>query len=161
MKDMLFLCKEEDVVEDPPMFIDIKGRPPLAVYQLSEEIYVTDRTCTHGDADLTEGFQDGEAIECPFHGGAFSIITGEPITLPCSKPLSTYFAIVQGMCISKGRSILRISRYHNSSEICRIPVFGVMRSIDGRFSAVLTKDFSYRRPAVRFRKLSKERTVSS
>lgn len=94
MKDMLSLCKEEQVVEDLPIPVDIEGLPPLAVYRLDGKIYVTDRTCTHGDADLTEGFQEGEAIECPFHGGAFSIISGEAITLPCSKPLTTYPAIV-------------------------------------------------------------------
>jgi len=94
MKNILLLCKEEDVVEDLPVPVDIEGIPPLAVYRFNDKIYVTDRTCTHGDADLTEGFQEGETIECPFHGGSFSIISGEAITLPCSKPLSTYPAIV-------------------------------------------------------------------
>ncbi len=94
MQDMLFLCKEEDVVEDLPVSVTIEGFPPLAVYRFNDTIYVTDRTCTHGDADLTEGFQEGEAIECPFHGGAFSIISGNPITPPCSKRLLTYPAMV-------------------------------------------------------------------
>lgn len=90
MKRMLRLCAESEVVEGMPVSVEIDGVPPLAVYRVEDGIYVTDRTCTHGDADLTEGFQEGGEIECPFHGGSFSIKTGEVMTLPCSKPLMTY-----------------------------------------------------------------------
>lgn len=90
MKSMLRLCAESEVVEGTPASVEIDGVPPLAVYRIGDEIYVTDRTCTHGDADLTEGFQEGDKIECPFHGGSFSIKTGQVVNLPCSRPLTTY-----------------------------------------------------------------------
>ncbi len=90
MKKVLRLCAESEVTEGAPFSVEIEGIPPLAVYRIDDEIYVTNRTCTHGDADLTEGFQEGGEIECPFHGGSFSIKTGEPVNLPCSKPLTTY-----------------------------------------------------------------------
>ena len=68
MSSNLHLCAASDVVEGVPISVEIDGMPPLAVYRMDDEIFVTDRTCTHGDADLTEGFQEGSEIECPFHG---------------------------------------------------------------------------------------------
>ena len=103
MKNVLRLCAESEVIEGVPVSVEIEGIPHLAVYRVGDEIYVTNRTCTHGDADLTEGFQEGDLIECPFHGGSFSIKTGGVVNLPCSVPLKTYSAqVVDGfVCIEK------------------------------------------------------------
>ena len=69
---------------------------PLAVFHLEDgEFYVTDDTCTHGDASLADGEIDGCEVECPFHAGAFDIKTGEPCGAPCTIPLKTYQSIVR------------------------------------------------------------------
>ena len=72
----------------------IPGRPPLALYNLDGAFFITDDTCTHGMASLCEGTLDGDIIECPWHGGAFHVKTGQPASRPCVSALRTYKAVV-------------------------------------------------------------------
>jgi nitrite reductase/ring-hydroxylating ferredoxin subunit len=67
------------------------GMPPLAVYHLNGEFFVTDDLCSHGDASLADGevLPDGE-IECPFHGGTFDIRTGAARRYPCTVDIKSY-----------------------------------------------------------------------
>jgi ethylbenzene dioxygenase ferredoxin subunit len=94
MDTLVKLAKVVDVVEGVPVAAAADGFPPLAVYQVDNRFFVTDNNCTHGHARLTDGFQEGGTIECPFHGGAFEIITGAATKFPCQLPLRTYDAII-------------------------------------------------------------------
>ncbi len=47
------------------------GDLQIAIYNVEGEIYATDNICTHAFALLTDGFLDGDVIECPLHGGCF------------------------------------------------------------------------------------------
>jgi biphenyl 2,3-dioxygenase ferredoxin subunit len=67
----------------------------LAVYNLDGEFYVTDDACTHGPGRLSEGFVDGDCIECNFHQGVFNIKTGEVVQPPCIIPVRTYPTFVE------------------------------------------------------------------
>jgi ethylbenzene dioxygenase ferredoxin component len=89
------LALSSDVVEGEPLAIMLDGFPQLAVYRVNDHFFVTDNLCTHGNAMLTEGFQDGTSIECPFHGGRFNIETGKATLYPCQIALKTYEAIVE------------------------------------------------------------------
>lgn len=89
------ICKYDEVEEGKPLSVKIDGLPPLAVFKSDGRIFVTDNTCTHGNAMLTEGFQDGLVAECPFHGGSFDIQTGEPLAAPCKVPLKTYVVTIE------------------------------------------------------------------
>ena len=53
---------------------------------------------------LTEGYIEGQIVECPMHGGTFEIATGKPIGAPCTVPLATYPVRVEGDTISIGVS---------------------------------------------------------
>ena len=68
----------------------------LAVYNLDGEFCVTDDACTHGPGSLSEGFVEGDVIECNFHQGVFNIRTGEVVKPPPMVPIKTYKAIVEG-----------------------------------------------------------------
>ena len=71
--------------------VTLPGRAPIAVWKVESEVYVTDDTCTHGQASLVaDGALDGCIVECGLHFGAFDIRTGEAVTAPCSQPLRTY-----------------------------------------------------------------------
>ena len=87
---MIKLCNIDDLEVDLPFLVEVDGYPQLAVYIVEGSFYVTDNLCTHGNALLTDGFQEGDTIECPFHGGSFSITTGEAKNLPCEEPLKVY-----------------------------------------------------------------------
>ncbi len=94
------LCKTEEVAEGKPFAVSVEGMPMLAVYQIGAEYFVTDNLCTHGNAMLTDGYQEGAIIECPFHGGSFDIRTGEPTAFPCQKAVVTYPVMVEDGHIS-------------------------------------------------------------
>lgn len=97
MVEKIQLCRADKLEEGAPLAVTLPSMPPLAVYRLGDSYFVTDNTCTHGNAMLTEGYQDGGIIECPFHGGTFDIQTGEAKTFPCQVALRTYPAsVVEG-----------------------------------------------------------------
>ena len=59
-------------------------------------IYATDNLCTHAFAFLSQGWLDGDCIECPLHGGRFEVKTGKALGPPVSDDLKTYKARMQG-----------------------------------------------------------------
>ena len=72
------------------------GDLQIAVYNVDGEIYATDNMCTHAFAMLTDGFLDGDIIECPLHGGCFKVKTGEGQGAPISEDIKTYPVRVVG-----------------------------------------------------------------
>lgn len=88
--NLVRLCAPDEVVEGTPVALEPDGFPPLAVYRIGDEYFVTDNTCTHAYSLLTDGFQDGAVIECEVHGGTFDIRTGAATKFPCREPLKTY-----------------------------------------------------------------------
>ena len=68
----------------------------VAVFNVDGQFYVTDDACTHGPGSLSEGFIDGDVVECNFHNGQFDIKTGEIVSPPCMIPVKTYPTKVEG-----------------------------------------------------------------
>ncbi len=95
MADKLRLCQVADVKEGEPKSVFVDQMPVLAVYNVDGQMFVTDNLCTHGSAMLTDGYQDGGIIECPFHGGSFDIITGAPKAFPCQVAIKTYPVFIE------------------------------------------------------------------
>ncbi|MFG1478789.1 non-heme iron oxygenase ferredoxin subunit [Xanthobacter sp. V4C-4] len=92
------LCRAADVPEGGALKVERPGRPPLAVFRTGGRFFVTDDTCTHGDASLSEGEIDAEelVVECPWHSGAFALDTGAPCGAPCTLPLRVHRFEVRG-----------------------------------------------------------------
>ncbi|HXF89182.1 MAG TPA: non-heme iron oxygenase ferredoxin subunit [Xanthobacteraceae bacterium] len=88
------LCKVDDVAAGSALKVEAAGLT-VAVFNLDGEFYVTDDNCTHGPGSLSEGFIDGDVVECNFHNGQFNIKTGEVVAPPCMIPIKTYRTIVQ------------------------------------------------------------------
>lgn len=62
----------------------------IAVYNLSGSFYATSGICTHEHAFMSEGYIDGETVECPLHQGLFNIRTGAALSPPVTKNLKTF-----------------------------------------------------------------------
>lgn len=89
------ICAFGDIPEDEGLRVELPGYPPLAVWQVEGEVFVTDDTCTHGQASLSEeGEQDGFIIECGLHLGEFDMRDGQVVSTPCTIPLRVYAAQV-------------------------------------------------------------------
>ena len=65
---------------------------PVAIFNLDGEFFCLDDTCSHAEASLSDGDLDTSrcAIECPLHGSAFSLRTGDPLSLPAVLPVRVH-----------------------------------------------------------------------
>ena len=88
-RTQLELCNAADVAVGTAIKVEREGLE-LAVFNIEGEFYVTDDHCTHGPGSLSEGYVDGDIVECNFHGGQFNIRTGEVMLPPCTVPVKTY-----------------------------------------------------------------------
>lgn len=88
------LCKVDDVAVGEALKVETAGLT-LAVFNADGTFHVTDDACTHGPGSLSEGFLDGEIVECNFHQGGFNVRTGEVALPPCMVPVKTYKTVVE------------------------------------------------------------------
>lgn len=95
----VYLCETAALDGADALRIDLPGRAPLAVFRVEQAYYVTDDTCTHGAASLSDGYLIGCEVECPFHDGRVDIRTGEPTKRPCTIPLRVYTVEVRGSAV--------------------------------------------------------------
>ncbi len=90
------LCGIDDLTESVPCRIDVGGHR-LCVVRIGDTVSAIDDTCSHADVSLSEGEVDPEeaTIECWKHGSLFSLTTGEPLTLPATRPVAVYTVSVR------------------------------------------------------------------
>jgi nitrite reductase/ring-hydroxylating ferredoxin subunit len=48
----------------------------IALCNLAGSFYAVDNVCTHAYACLSDGYFEGDTLECPLHGGRFNVKTG-------------------------------------------------------------------------------------
>ena len=89
----LELCRTADVAPGTTLKVEIEDLA-FAVFNVDGEFFVTDDHCTHGPGSLSEGYIEGEVVECNFHNGQFNIRTGEVVSPPCMVPIKTYPTLV-------------------------------------------------------------------
>jgi nitrite reductase/ring-hydroxylating ferredoxin subunit len=94
MANRIDLCSTADVAPGNALKVEA-GDLTLAVYNVDGEFFVTDDACTHGPGSLSEGYIDGDVVECNFHNGQFNIKTGEVVAPPCMIPVKTYPVVVE------------------------------------------------------------------
>lgn len=52
--------------------------------------------CTHEGIELSDGYLDGDEVECPMHGSRFNVATGAVRGLPANQPVQAYAVEVVG-----------------------------------------------------------------
>jgi nitrite reductase/ring-hydroxylating ferredoxin subunit len=96
MPSKIELCNAGDVAAGTALKVELeKEGLTLAVFNVDGEFYVLDDMCTHGPGSLSEGYIEGDMVECNFHNGQFNIRTGEVVLPPCIIPMKTYLATVE------------------------------------------------------------------
>lgn len=68
----------------------------IAIYRLPDGIFATDNICTHQHAYMSDGYIDGDCVECPLHQALFNIRTGIVVAGPAKKPLPVYHVKLEG-----------------------------------------------------------------
>jgi nitrite reductase/ring-hydroxylating ferredoxin subunit len=72
------------------------GQREIALYNVDGELHATDNLCTHAHAYLTDGWLDGDIVECPVHGGRFNVKSGAGMGAPISCDLKVHCVRVVG-----------------------------------------------------------------
>jgi naphthalene 1,2-dioxygenase ferredoxin component len=78
-----------DLAEGEVIGVEVAGRS-IALYDADGSLFATDNICTHAYACLSDGWLDGEVIECPLHAARFDIRTGKVLDPPATEDLKTY-----------------------------------------------------------------------
>lgn len=76
--------KEKDMLA-----VEIAGQD-VALYRVDDTFFATGNICTHQLAYMTDGYLDGDCIECPLHQAIFNVKTGEVIDGPAKQPLPVF-----------------------------------------------------------------------
>jgi 3-phenylpropionate/trans-cinnamate dioxygenase ferredoxin subunit len=85
------VCGRDDVADGTARRFDVAGHQ-VALVRIGDDFYAIGDRCTHGNVSLSEGTVDPEdqTVECWKHGSSFSLMTGEPQSLPATKPEPVY-----------------------------------------------------------------------
>lgn len=66
------------------------GKHCIAVFNVNGRLHAISDICTHEHARLSDGYVEGETVECPLHQGLFHIPTGRALAAPAVKGLRTF-----------------------------------------------------------------------
>lgn len=88
-RDWHFAANAGDVEDDVPSLV-IVGDRQIALCRLDDSFYAIDNICSHEHACFTDGFIEGDQVECPLHQARFHIPTGKALTAPATEDLKTY-----------------------------------------------------------------------
>jgi 3-phenylpropionate/trans-cinnamate dioxygenase ferredoxin subunit len=68
------------------------GPDGVCLVRIGDDFYAISDRCSHADYSLAEGDIDADerSIECWKHGSAFSLVDGQPQSLPATQPVPVY-----------------------------------------------------------------------
>lgn len=84
------LIDVEDVREGEGRRVLINEFEPVAVFRVGGRFFVTQDTCSHAKASLTDGWIEGFEVSCPVHDGRFDIRDGRPLCFPVTVPIVVF-----------------------------------------------------------------------
>ncbi|MFD1148288.1 bifunctional 3-phenylpropionate/cinnamic acid dioxygenase ferredoxin subunit [Saccharothrix hoggarensis] len=89
----VLVCRVEDLPDGEAVRVPAEEagtEDAVAVFNDGGRLFALNDTCTHARASLSDGWvQDGH-VECPLHGGAFCLRTGEAVGAPASADATTH-----------------------------------------------------------------------
>lgn len=95
------VCALDDLAPGTATRVEVDG-VAVAVVRIGDDVYAIGDTCSHANVSLSGGevWCDERELECPKHGSAFSLVTGEPSTLPATQPVPVFSArVVDGQVV--------------------------------------------------------------
>lgn len=78
MSEWVRVADEADIQDGEPFASECDGEA-IAVYRLDGDLHAIGDICTHEHVRLSDGWFEGDRIECPLHQSCFEIRTGKVI----------------------------------------------------------------------------------
>ncbi|MEZ5916758.1 MAG: bifunctional 3-phenylpropionate/cinnamic acid dioxygenase ferredoxin subunit [Parvularculaceae bacterium] len=88
------VAKFDELPEEEGVCVVAEGRK-IALFKIGDEVFAIDDTCSHAEAQLSQGFVEDCAVECPLHQACFDLRTGAALSAPATEPVNTYPAKVE------------------------------------------------------------------
>jgi 3-phenylpropionate/trans-cinnamate dioxygenase ferredoxin subunit len=85
----------DEVQNGQRLLVDI-GDLTVVVFNIAGAYFAIADICSHDGGPLAEGEIDGQAIECPRHGGEFELATGRAVRPPAVEDIPAYPVRVEG-----------------------------------------------------------------
>ena len=95
MGEFVKIGKTSEIEDQCAKCVEVEGRN-IAVFNLGGEFYAIDDACTHEEGPISEGYVEGEEVECPWHAARFNIKTGKVLCDPAYEDAATYKVRVNG-----------------------------------------------------------------
>jgi 3-phenylpropionate/trans-cinnamate dioxygenase ferredoxin subunit len=91
------VCGRDDLSAGQARRFDMAGLR-LALIRIDDDFYAIGDRCSHEDFSLAEGevLPDECEIECAKHGSTFDLRTGQPCSLPATRPVPVYQVEIDG-----------------------------------------------------------------
>ena len=89
-------CALSELEQDTAKRVELDGVAIAVVLDGNGDVHAIGDVCTHGDISLSDGFVEGETLECWAPGSAFSLRTGRPLNLPAYEPVPVFVVQIDG-----------------------------------------------------------------
>jgi 3-phenylpropionate/trans-cinnamate dioxygenase ferredoxin subunit len=91
------VCGRDELAPGTARCFEVAGHK-VAVVRCGDDFYAIGDTCSHANVSLAEGevLCGDREIECWKHGSTFSLVDGEPQTLPATQPVPVYEVRLEG-----------------------------------------------------------------
>lgn len=95
MAEFITVAKAADVPPGTRIVVAYR-RDDVALFNVDGRYYAFEDRCSHEDVPLSDGYIDGEELECAAHGARFDLNTGKPTAPPAFGPVRRYEVRVEG-----------------------------------------------------------------
>ena len=97
MGEVVRLCGRDELQPCTARRFDVEGTP-IALVRIDDDFYAVGDTCSHEDYSLSEGevLCEEREIECWKHGSSFDLLSGDPCSLPATRPVPVYEVRLEG-----------------------------------------------------------------
>ena len=91
------LCSRDDMESGSARRFEVAGHL-IALIRIENDFYALSDRCSHANVPLSEGevYPEEKEIECWKHGSTFSLLSGQPQSLPATKPVPVYEVELDG-----------------------------------------------------------------
>ena len=104
-EEFVKVCTTDQVPPGRKILVELSRFECILLVNLDGAYYALGEICPHSEAALSEGMLYGDEVECPLHGSAFRVKTGEVVSPPCQEDLIVYQVRVVGNDVLLGPEV--------------------------------------------------------
>ena len=104
-EEFVKVAQTDQLTPGRTMLVEFGKFERILLVNFEGDYYAVEELCPHSGAALSEGDLYGEVVECPLHGSAFDVRTGQVLTMPAEDNLIVYPVRIEGNDILVGPAL--------------------------------------------------------